>query len=92
MPTYEYECNACGHRFERRQRIDDQPIRTCPTCNGPTRRVLYPAGIIFKGSGWYVTDSRKGANGSSGDDGKSAETKSEKADKSEAKKPDGAAT
>ncbi len=63
MPTYEYECTACHQRFERRQKITEEPIRTCPTCNGLTRRVLHPVGIIFKGSGWYITDSRSSSDG-----------------------------
>ncbi len=61
MPIYEYECTACGVRFERRQQVSDDPIRVCPTCGAETRRVLHPVGIIFKGSGWYITDNRKGA-------------------------------
>ncbi len=65
MPTYEYECTACHHRFERRQKITEEPIRTCPNCNGLTRRVLHPVGIIFKGSGWYITDSRSSSDGAS---------------------------
>lgn len=59
MPLYEYACTACGNRFEVRQRIVEEPISVCPSCGGTTRRVLHPAGIIFKGSGWYSTDSRK---------------------------------
>ncbi len=59
MPLYEYECQSCTKRFEIRQRVDEEPIKVCPTCGGPTRRVFHPVGIIFKGSGWYVTDSRK---------------------------------
>lgn len=58
MPLYEYECRECGDRFERRQRVHDDPVSECPTCGGSVRRVLFPVGIIFKGSGWYVTDSR----------------------------------
>lgn len=59
MPIYEYECENCGTRFERFQSIRDEPIRQCPECSGAVHKVLYPAGIIFKGSGWYITDSRK---------------------------------
>jgi putative FmdB family regulatory protein len=58
MPTYEYACNTCGHRFDVRQSFNDQPISDCPECGATVRRVLYPAGVIFKGSGWYKTDSR----------------------------------
>jgi putative FmdB family regulatory protein len=59
MPIYEYECRACRQRFEKLQSINDEPIRVCPNCGGETRRVLQPVGVIFKGSGWYITDSRK---------------------------------
>lgn len=59
MPTYEYECAECHVRFERRQHITDDPITTCPECGGSTHRVLFPVGIIFKGSGFYCTDNRR---------------------------------
>lgn len=58
MPIYEYECDGCGIRFERVQRITDDPLKTCPDCGGHVHRVLQPVGIIFKGSGFYVTDHR----------------------------------
>ncbi|ACZ39026.1 FmdB family zinc ribbon protein [Sphaerobacter thermophilus] len=64
MPIYEYACGTCGHTFERKQRFSDEPVSECPECGAQVRRVLHPAGIIFKGSGWYITDSRK-SNGSS---------------------------
>jgi len=56
MPIYEYECDVCGIRFERMQRIMEEPLKTCPECSGKVHRVLQPVGIIFKGSGFYVTD------------------------------------
>jgi len=56
MPIYEYECDDCGHRFERHQSMASEPVKRCPHCRGPVRRVIYPVGIIFKGSGFYVTD------------------------------------
>lgn len=65
MPIYEYECNACRQRFEKLQSFSDEPIRVCPHCGGETRRVLQPVGVIFKGSGWYITDSRKNTSGGS---------------------------
>lgn len=61
MPTYEYACINCGHRFDVRQSFNDDPISDCPKCGASVRRVLYPAGVIFKGSGWYATDNRKGS-------------------------------
>ena len=57
MPTYEYECNKCGHHFERFQNMSDEPIKACPQCGGQVKRLLGTgAGIIFKGSGFYATD------------------------------------
>ena len=77
MPIYEYACGSCGHRFERKQRFSDEPIAVCPECGSSVRRVLHPAGVIFKGSGWYVTDSRKsGPSSDGGDKPSSADTTS----------------
>ena len=59
MPTYEYRCTSCGDRVEAFQRIDEEPLRTCERCGGALRKVFHPAGIVFKGSGFYATDSRK---------------------------------
>ena len=59
MPTYEYECYECNFNFERKQRFDEEPIATCPKCQGKARRVIHSVPIIFKGSGFYVTDSRQ---------------------------------
>ncbi len=68
MPVYEYECENCGTRFERIQSIHDEPIRQCPHCGNPTlHKVFHPVGLIFKGSGWYVTDSRKSSNAVTGE-------------------------
>ena len=58
MPLYEYQCKACGIRFERRQHITDDPIEVCPECGGEVYRLIHPVGIIFKGKGFYVTDNR----------------------------------
>jgi putative FmdB family regulatory protein len=62
MPTYEYACSTCGHRFDVRQSFNDAPISDCPECGATVRRVLYPAGVIFKGTGWYKTDSRQASH------------------------------
>ena len=59
MPTYEYKCSLCQHRFERRQRFDEEPVAVCPQCQGKARRVIHSIPVIFKGSGFYTTDSRK---------------------------------
>ena len=56
MPTYEYLCQTCSHRFETWQKMTDEPLTTCPECGSHIRRVLFPAGIVFKGSGFYKTD------------------------------------
>ncbi len=59
MPTYEYECCSCGYRFEEFQGIMDKPIRTCPRCQGEVKRLISGGGgLLFKGSGFYVTDYR----------------------------------
>jgi putative FmdB family regulatory protein len=84
MPTYEYLCPACSHRFETWQKMIAEPLTICPECGGHIRRVLYPAGIVFKGSGFYKTDHGNSVlpstNGSNGEtkptEEKSGETKS----------------
>ncbi len=95
MPTYEYECETCGIRFERFQRITEEALKQCPECDGPVHRVLFPVGIVFKGSGWYCTDHRSGSSSSmippkDKEEGPKAEAgekgdKAEKSDKSEQK-------
>ncbi len=59
MPTYVYQCKTCSHQFEKVQSFHDTPLTECSTCGGEVRRVIFPSGVIFKGSGWYITDSRK---------------------------------
>ena len=59
MPTYGYKCNNCNHTFEVFQKITDEPIRECPKCKGKVRKMLFPVGIVFKGSGFHVNDYRK---------------------------------
>ncbi|MCS7283967.1 MAG: FmdB family zinc ribbon protein [Anaerolineae bacterium] len=65
MPIYEYQCKTCGVRFERVQRFSDDPVKICPECGGEVYRLLQPVGIIFKGSGFYVTDHRSSSSTSS---------------------------
>jgi putative FmdB family regulatory protein len=64
MPTYEYECTSCGQHVEVFQRISEDPLTTCGACGGPLRKVFHPAGIVFKGSGFYSTDNRSGSKAS----------------------------
>ena len=58
MPTYVYACDTCQVQFEQFQSFHDEPLRTCPECQSAVRRVLQPAGIVFKGSGWHINDYR----------------------------------
>jgi putative FmdB family regulatory protein len=58
MPKYDYKCKACGIVFERTQRFSEEPITCCPECNGSVHRLISPVGIVFKGSGFYITDHR----------------------------------
>jgi len=72
MPLYEYECTKCGERTELLQRFDDEPLKVCPKCGGPVRKLLSAPAVQFKGSGWYVTDyarSGRGAGRESGESG-----------------------
>jgi putative FmdB family regulatory protein len=65
VPTYEYACAECGERLEAVQKFSDDPLTECPACAGRLRKVFSPVGIVFKGSGFYRTDSRTAAaNGS----------------------------
>ena len=61
MPTYQYTCTECGEPLERVQKFSDEPLTVCPACGGRLRKVFSPVGIVFKGSGFYRTDSRKSA-------------------------------
>src|SRR5687768_8904209 len=75
MPIYEYECKACDTRFDKMQPIHAEPLVVCLNCGkGPIRRVYHPVGVIFKGSGWYITDSRN--SGKLETDGKSTSSDS----------------
>lgn len=67
MPTYEYECRECSYTFETFQSINDDPLETCPLCGGKVKRLIGGgSGIIFKGSGFYITDSKKAQSASTG--------------------------
>ncbi|MCW3816292.1 FmdB family transcriptional regulator [Micromonospora sp. DR5-3] len=58
MPTYQYACTACGHQLEAVQSFSDEPLTECPACEGQLRKLFNSVGIVFKGSGFYRTDSR----------------------------------
>lgn len=79
MPTYEYACRGCGEHVEVVQSFRDDPLTTCGLCGGPLRKVFSAAGIVFKGSGYYVTDSRAKPAESTSESSKPAEKKSETA-------------
>jgi putative FmdB family regulatory protein len=65
MPTYEYACTACGHQFEAFQSFSDSTLTECPECKGEVRKVFSNVGVVFKGSGFYKTDSRSTSSPSS---------------------------
>ena len=94
MPTYQYACTECDHRFDAVQSFSDPSLTVCPVCGGKLRKVFSSVGIVFKGSGFYRTDSRSGSgsavakseSGSEGSGSTSTETKTEKkADKADTK-------
>lgn len=58
MPTYTYQCDACGHAFDIVQKFSEDPLTVCPECEGHIRRVIQPTPIVFKGTGWYINDSK----------------------------------
>ncbi len=91
MPTYGYRCGSCGHEFEILQRITAEPLTACPKCGGKLSKMVYPAGIIFTGSGYYTTDYKgKGGgehsgNGVAAGEEKSSDTKTVAESKSDSK-------
>lgn len=90
MPTYDYLCEVCGNRFDAWQKFSDDPITVCPKCAGHVRRVIHPVGLVFKGGGFYINDTR-----GSGSTARSAATEDgaqgEKAEKAETAATSGAA-
>lgn len=70
MPTYQYACTACGERLQVVQKFTDDALTVCPACQGRLRKVFSAVGVVFKGSGFYRTDSRATVNGSSPSDPK----------------------
>jgi putative FmdB family regulatory protein len=89
VPTYQYACTECGEQLEKVQKFSDDPLTVCPNCSGRLRKVFSPVGIVFKGSGFYRTDSRSGSNGSlNGKDGKDKTESGSKPDSSSSDKSD----
>ncbi len=74
MPTYTYTCTACNEMIEKRQSFSDPPLTTCEQCGGALRKVIHPVGIVFKGSGWYITDSRSASSSANGRNASSSTT------------------
>jgi putative FmdB family regulatory protein len=89
VPTYQYACTACDHRFEEVQSFTDAALTECPVCSGRLRKLYGSVGVVFKGSGFYRTDSRKSPSVSASSDGGSAKdsssTSSEKSSSSSGK-------
>lgn len=81
VPIYDYHCDACGHSFSAVRSYSDGPVEKCPNCGKRPRKLLVAPAVVFKGSGWYKTDSRGAAPKESGDTGKSSEKSSDKSDK-----------
>jgi putative FmdB family regulatory protein len=79
MPTYGYRCTQCGHEFEIFQSMSAAPLTACPECSAPLRKILYPVGVQFKGSGFYTTDYKNGGvkAGAKSDAGKDSSDKSD---------------
>ena len=84
MPIYGYRCSDCGHQFEVQQKFSDKRLEVCPKCQGKLTKILYPAGVIFKGSGFYTTD-YKGSSKTGESSNGSASSSESKPDKSEPK-------
>ena len=77
MPIYGYRCTECGHELEVLQSMSAEPLKVCPECGGALRKLLYPVGVQFKGSGFYTTDYRNGGGGKSRSESGSTSSSSE---------------
>ena len=85
MPLYEYQCDACGHRFEHIQKFSDPLLTVCPECGDAIRKLVSSPAIQFKGTGWYVTDyAKKGTGDTAASEAeKSSDAKTAKSDKTD---------
>ena len=90
MPLYEYECEKCGHRFEKIQKFSDKMVKKCPECGGQVEQMISAPAVQFKGTGWYVTDyAKKGSSaGSSSSSDSGSKDKSEDKSKSDSSSKD----
>lgn len=87
MPLYEYQCDACGQRFERIQKFSDPPVAACPACGAPVRKLISSPAIQFKGSGFYITDYAKSGQSGKDSGAEAARTESDKKDAAASAKP-----
>ncbi|KRC53811.1 MULTISPECIES: FmdB family zinc ribbon protein [unclassified Nocardioides] len=99
MPTYQYRCSECGHAFEQVQSFSDDALTVCPECNGVLRKVFNSVGVVFKGSGFYKTDSRSSttattpaASSTSSDAGSSSSSSSTSSSDSSSKSSSGSSS
>ncbi|MFF7452735.1 FmdB family zinc ribbon protein [Kitasatospora sp. NPDC008115] len=90
MPTYQYQCTECGNGLEAVQKFTDEPLTTCPDCQGRLRKIFSAVGVVFKGSGFYRTDSRSSSSSSVG--GGSSSTSSSSASGSSSSSSSGSST
>jgi len=87
MPLYEYQCDACAHRFEVIQKFSDPPVDVCPKCGGQVKKLLSSPAIQFKGTGWYITDyARKSDTGSTAPSSSESKPETKTESKTETKK------
>ena len=91
MPLYEYQCEKCGHRFEKIQKYSDRMVKKCPECGGRVEQMISAPAVQFKGSGWYVTDYANKSNAPSSSDGGGKDSKKEEKSKSEGSSKDSSA-
>lgn len=85
MPTYQYSCTECGEPLEVVQKFSDDALTECPACGGRLRKIFSPAAIVFRGSGFYRTDSRSGGSGTKAKEGAAKKDDAKTETKSEAK-------
>lgn len=81
MPTYQYECISCGHQFEQFQSFSDEAIKICPKCKGEVKKVYSAVGVVFKGSGFYKTDSSGTSNAGKSENKSSSKSSGESSSK-----------